>query len=191
MKNLLSIICLLISIAILSSCESDYSKAIKSGIKSGVIYEDLFLTLKVGDTRKEFYDKCWDLNKEGLVSQGPGNKYAKYSLDLPIEKDSAENVVVLFYGIFDENEVMYGMDMKMSYSAWSPWNEDYHSPRLMNQLQKYYMDKYGKNEFIIIELKDSKAYAKIDGNRQILIFPINNKDVSVKITDTRKRYDIK
>ncbi len=190
MKNIIYLIYILSIITLLNSCESEYSKAIKSEMKSGVVYKELFLTLEVGDTKKDFYDKCWDLNKEGLVSQGPGNKYAKYSLDLPAKNDSTENVVVLFYGIFDKNEVMYGMDMKMSYSSWSPWNEDYHSDRLMNELQKYYMTKYGKNEFITIELDNRVAYAKIDGNRQVLIFPLNKKDVSVKITDTRKRYDI-
>ena len=192
MNHYLKIVYMILATLFLASCESDYSKKIKSELESGDSYENLFLDLNVGDTKKDFYDKCWLWNKKGLVSQGPGNQYAKYNLDLSEGKDSLGNVELLFYGIFDDNDVMYGMDMKMSYKAWSLWNEKYHATSLVNDLQEYYIKLYGKNKFIPITIeKEVTAYAKIDGNRQILIYPINKKDVAVKITDTKKQYDIK
>jgi hypothetical protein len=165
---------------------------VKEELKNGDIYDNLFLNLNIGDTKKDFYDKCWNWNKEGLVSQGPGNQYARYNLDISEGKDSLSNVDLLFYGTFDDNDVMYGMDMKMSYKAWSPWNKDYKASQLVSDLQDYYMNQYAKSEFTPITIKgDIKAYAKIDGNRQILIYALNDKDVAVKITDTRKQYNIK
>jgi len=192
MNQYFKIFYLILATLILVSCESDYSKKIKSELKTGETYENLFLNLNVGDTKKDFYDKCWLWNKEGLVSQGPGNQYARYTLDLSEGKDSLSNVDLLFYGMFDDDDIMYGMDMKISYKAWSPWNKDYQASILVSDLQDYYMNLYGKNDFMPISIKDDvTAYAKLDGNRQILIYALNDKDVAVKITDTSKQYDIK
>ena len=176
---------------ILSSCESEYSKLVKTEVKTGVVYDELFLGLKIGETKKQFFDKCWELNKQKLVSQGSGNKYAKYVLDISTEQDTADKVITHFYGIFDKDEVMYGMEFKMSSESWSPWNKHYHSEALIERLKKYYMRKYGNNQFITLDAKGNETFAKVDGNRQILIYKLTDKDVSVKITDLRKRYDIK
>jgi len=188
MKN---VIYLLFLIIVLSSCESEYSKLVKSELKSGVVYEELFLGLKIGETKKQFYDKCWELNKQKLVNQGTGNKYAKYLLDISTEQDTADKVITLFYGIFDEDDVMYGMEFKMSSESWSPWNKHYQSDALIERLKKYYMREYDNNPFISIQANENETFAKIDGNRQILIYKLTDKDVSVKITDIRSRYDIK
>lgn len=181
---------LAISTILLTACESEYSKTVKSEVKSGVKHEELFLEMNMGMTKKEFYSHCWDLNKRQLISQGSGNKYAKHIMELKNENDSITKVVVLFYGIFDKFDVMYGMDMKMEYYSWAPWNKELHAPALAERIQKYYMDLYGMNPFIEIDIDQHKAFAKIDGNRQILIYPTDNKSVSVKITDISKRYNI-
>ena len=67
----------------------------------------------------------------------------------------------------------------------APWNEARHSDSLAVDLTKKYMSDYKGNPFITIDLEDVeyKAYVKIDGNRQILIYPKNTKDVAVKIED--------
>jgi len=172
---------------ILVSCESEYSKAVKNGLTSGEIHDDLFLGLKMGQTQKEFFDHCWSLNKKNLVSQGPGNKYAKYYMIPDSTEDMTQKVEVLFYGMFDEQKVMYGMDMKMEFTAWAPWNEKFQSDKLVAFLKDKYMKEEGLNPFLEIDIDtENKAYAKIDGNRQILIYALNDKTVAVKIEDLRK-----
>jgi len=168
------------------ACESEYSKTVKRELKTGVIHEDLILDLKLGQTQKEFYDHCWQLNKEGLVSQGSGNEFAKHIMLLDSTAQNSEKVEMLFYGIFDEAKVMHGMHMKFSYLSWSPWNEAYQSEVLVEKLQEKYMKEYSGNPFIEIDIKDEvKAYVKVDGNREILLYPNSNKDVTVKIGDLR------
>jgi len=100
---------------------------------------------------------------------------------------------MLFYGIFDEAKVMHGMHLKMSYLKWSPWAKDYHSDVLLKKLKEKYLKQYNGNSFIEITIdEDIKAYTKIDGNRQILIYPTSDKDVTVKIQDLREKFaDIK
>ena len=168
------------------ACESEYSKTVKNELQTGVVHEDLILGLKLGQTQKDFYDHCWQLNKQKLVSQGSGNKFAKHFMLLDSTAQNPEKVEMLFYGIFDEAKVMHGMHMKFSYVAWAPWNKQYQSGILIKKLQEKYLRDYGGNPFIeIIVNKDVKAYTKIDGNREILIYPNTAKEVTVKMEDLR------
>ncbi len=174
-----------------TACESEYSKVVKAELKSGEIHEDLIFGMKMGQTRKEFFDICWNLNKQKLVAQGPGNQFAKHIMVMDSTIADSDKVEMLFYGIFDKQKVMHGMHMKMSYMKWSPWNETYQSEALMEKLREKYMKEYSGNPFIEIKLdEEKKAYAKVDGNRQILMYPLSNKDVTVKIQDLRKEHSL-
>jgi len=175
------------------SCESEYSKTVKKELQSGKVHEDLILGLKMGQTQKEFYDHCWQLNKKKVISQGSGNRFARQYILLDSTENNAPKVDMLFYGIFDEAKVMHGMHLKMSYLKWSPWAKDYHSDVLLKKLKEKYLKQYNGNSFIEITIdEDIKAYTKIDGNRQILIYPTSDKDVTVKIQDLREKFaDIK
>lgn len=178
---------LIIIAALFTGCKSEYQRAIETGLASGEIHEDLVLDMKVGWTRKEFYAHCWDMNKEQKIHQGSGNKYARYYVKPGEFYGIKEEIDMLFYGIFDEEQIMIGMDMKMSYVKWAPWNEDMKSDALLEKMKQHYIHTYGGNEFISINTgkEDLVASVKIDGNRQILIYPTSDKDIAVKIEDLR------
>lgn len=170
----------------LQACESEYSKTVKRELKSGVVHEDLILGMKLGQTQKEFYDHCWQLNKEKIVSQGPGNRFARHYMLLDSTAQDPEKIDMLFYGIFDEAKIMNGMHMKMSYTKWSPGRKEYQAAALLEDLKKKYKKEYGGNPFLEIKIgKDVTAYAKVDGNRQILLYPTSASEVTVKIQDLR------
>lgn len=173
----------------LSSCKSEYSRAVEKGMASGEIIDSLIFGMRIGQTKKDFYSICWELNKQQLISEGPGNMSAKYLEPLDSTKDKSLRKEMLFYGIFDENDIMYGMYMTYSYIAWAPWLEHLQSISLVDDLKAYYRANYPGNDFIEFSLKDLgiKAFAKIDGNRQILIYPKDAKDVIVKIEDLRHK----
>ncbi len=172
---------------ILTSCESEYSQLVKRELNSGKIHEDLIFGMKMGQTQKDFYEKCWALNKQKLIGQGPGNQFAKYMMDMDSTKADSDKVEMLFYGIFDEEKIMHGMHMKMNYSKWSPWNEAYHAEALMKNLQKKYLKEEAGNPFVEINIDNGiKAFAKVDGNRRILMYPLSDKDITVKIEDLRE-----
>ena len=175
------------------SCTSEYTKAVEAGLKSGIRYDSLFLGMKIGQTRDDFYKTCWELNKQKLISEGPGNMTAKYIEPVDPATDSLKRKQILFYGIFDENNVMQGMQMTYSYYAWSTWDKDMHANELIKELLAFYEKNYLKNPFMEVDLglKDIKAYAKIDGNRQITIYQQNEKDVVVKIEDLSYKFNKK
>lgn len=168
------------------ACESEYSKTVKRELQTGVVHEDLILGLKLDQTQKEFYDQCWKLNKQQLVSHGPDNNFAKQTMLLDSTAQQPKKVEMLFYGIFDKEMVMHGMHMKFTYLKWAPWNEDYQSAVLVKELKEKYIKQYKGNPFIEISIKeDVKAYVKVDGNREILLYANSAKDVTAKIIDLR------
>lgn len=186
MRNIIQLLLLLTIGIIFTACESEYSRTVKREIKTGVVHEDLILGLKLGQTQKHFYDHCWKLNKQKLVSHGSGNKFAKHLMLLDSTAQEPNEVEMLFYGIFDKEKIMHGMHMKFSYPKWSPWVKEFQSDILVKELKEKYLKEYQGNPFIEITIKDSlKAHAKIDGNREILIYPNSDKDVTVKMGDLR------
>jgi hypothetical protein len=171
------------------SCKSEYEKAVDNELATGMVNDSLIFGMRMGQTKKEFFAMCWELNRQKLIAQGTGNRTAKYIEPLDSTETNPSRKEMLFYGIFDEQDTMRGMDMTFTYSAWAPWNKERYSIPLMEALKAEYMEHYGPNPFIEINLGDIKykAFVKIDGNRQILIYPKNDKDVVVKMEDLRYR----
>ncbi len=173
------------------SCKSEYDQLVRSELSSGVVYEELILGLKMGQSQKEFFGICWKLNEQQLVSHGPNNENVRYVMKKEEIDADSNTVEMLFYGIFDEERVMRGLKKKISYLRWAPWAEDYHASALIPKLQDYYIRKFPGNPFIKVDLGLEKisTYVKVDGNRQILMYPIDSKDIVVKIEDLRYKMD--
>ena len=168
-------------------CESDYTRLVKSELRSEVHYDSLVFDLKLGDTKKEFYEKCWSLNKKGLIMQGPENNYVQYFLG----PDSlATSIRMLFYGDFNEAQIMHAMDMKFSFIGWAPWNKDLQSDRLLIQLRDSLQNWYPGNVFIRVDFdtEPTSMWVKVDGNRQIAMHVSGFQDVVVRISDLKEKY---
>lgn len=169
----------------LMGCKSDYQQYVDREMASTTTQDSLIFGMRIGQTKKDFYAICWDLNKQKLIGQGTGNRTARYVADQDTTGDNLDAKEVLFYGIFDDNDIMQGMEMTYSYIAWSPWNRNKQSDSLLVTLRNQYERHYPGNEFIAIDIKELKtpALVKIDGNRQILMYAKGPKDVAVKIED--------
>lgn len=170
----------------LNACQSKYDRVVKEEMASGKRIDSLQFNLYFGDSKKDFFAKCWELNKKGLIKQGPKNKYVAYEL-----KGTSETAMThLFYGIFDEDKKMVGLDMEFAYDGWSPWTEKLQSDKLllvaMDTLKKWYPG----NEFFLLENEklETPTYVKIDGNRQIIIHAQGDKDVKATVEDLRHKF---
>lgn len=183
--------CLIGIVVGLLGCKSEYQRYVEEELASGITEDSLIFGMRIGQTKKDFYATCWDLNRQKLIYQGNGNRSAMFTADEDSLGDQSEAKDVLFYGIFDEADVMQGMDMSYSYRAWAPWNRDRHADALLEVLRAQYVEGYPGNDFIEIEVPgiDHPALVKIDGNRQILMYARNDKDVVVKIEDLRHKLD--
>lgn len=169
------------------SCESDYSKLVKKELASGIKNDSLFFGMKFNNTKQDFFDICKDLNTKKIISEGPQNKFAKYTIKPTDEKESS--IQMLFYGIFNKENTMTGMNMRFSYDAWSPWDKKHFSDQLIPFLKDTLEKWFPGNKFINVDLKKLKkeVFIKIDGNRQIKMYTLNAEDVIVKIEDLDKK----
>ncbi len=178
------LILILFSISILG-CKSEYEKKLFSELDSGITHDSLLFNLRVGQSQKQFYDSCWALNKRQLVKEGTG---ANMRLLIPIDDaDSTKAKDILFFGIFDEKKTLQGIWMEFTYSAWSPWNKELQSDKLLADVIMWAENTYPGNKFEPLDLDkkiEYKAYLKIDGDRHITAYQTSAKDVKIKIENS-------
>jgi len=162
------------------ACNKEYQlkKVIREELSRGIKHDSLFLGLKFGITIQEFYDHCWELNRQGLVREGPRNMSVEY-----IFKDSLDQPVAFnFYADRNGEGPIRQYNTSFYYYAWA-LNRHLYSDRLMEMLPAILMDWYGGNEPISV-IKEGKEYLyKVDGNRMIEMFIYDQSTVAVTYYD--------
>jgi len=176
-------------IALIISCQnvSEYERIVKDEMARGVYTDSVQFGLTIGDTKKTFFTKAWELNADGKVTHGPNNEFIAYEIE---NMPDGKRVNHLFYGIFNENDIMTGLDMRFYFLGWAPWNEELQSDKVLPVAMDKLMEWYPGNNFISIENENfpNETFVKIDGNRQILIHIIDEKDVRAQLLDLRYKY---
>lgn len=179
MKNL----CLAFAVLLLLfGCkqQSDYARAVETNIASGERNDSLFLQLRLRMTAKDFYATCWELNKQGLIRQGPGNKSVQYKLTEEFEYP----VFMRFYPEFTEDGKIWKMPVDFLHEAWAPWNKQLSAdsllPKVVNLFETWYASEFTKE---VDRETGQTVYYSIDGNRQTLIFKRDSSRVSADISD--------
>ncbi|RIA10750.1 hypothetical protein OE09_2624 [Flavobacteriaceae bacterium MAR_2010_72] len=180
--NKVVIIALLLSF---SACQSEYTKLVKSELSSNKQNNSIFHDLEFGQTRSDFYEICWGLNKRGIATHGPSNNYVQTFLEPKDTTQTLKKIRMLFYAKFNERDIITAMDVKFSYSAWAPWNKEMQGDKLLPIVQDTLMKWYPGNPF----MKVKNALVKVDGNRQIKMFQESERDVSVLIEDLEYKYN--
>lgn len=168
--------------------KSEYGQLVKSEMAKNEINDSLIFGLQFGDTKQEFFDKCWKLNNQKLVTHGPNNNFVQYDIPLKEGDSSIYATTLLFYGIFNEENIMTGLDMQFSYVAWSLWNDGLKSDKLIPVVKDSLQSWFPGNDFIRVlpDKSEKEIFVKVDGNRRIIIEPLkNDKDVDVRIDDLR------
>lgn len=164
---------------LLFSCESDYQKMESKALESGEIHNDLFLGLELGMDKKSFYEVCWDLNKEGILSNGPTELSVEYNVDMP----SGKPAKMRFYPKF-KDEKIYLMPVEFNYESWALWNEELSVDKLTADVVALFEKWYGAG-FIEVANEDRSqiAFIKMDGNRRIRVFKKSVSSVRAEIVD--------
>lgn len=173
------------------SCKSEYSKVLEKELQSGLILDSTIFDLTFGDSKENYFKKCYELNKQKIITNnhGPNPQYVE-KLDSTMDQTLTKEL--LFKGIFDEAKILRGVELKYSYTSWAPWNKKRQSTYLLEDLKNKFRKEYKGNDFIEIKIDNNKvkAFVKIDGNRQILMYEKGDDcHVIVKMEDLR--YKIK
>lgn len=175
---LLSLLLILPSVL---SCEreSEYERLLKRELKTGVRNDSLFLGYRLGMEKRAFLDHSWQLNQQGVVT---GGVTVDYDLnDLP------HAAKMSFFPDFEEDKIQR-MAVEISYHAWAPWNRDLYSDSLIVHLLEYYKEIYGNGFIETVHPRNGKrAWAKLDGNRQITIHKHDDMVARVEFEDLSAR----
>ncbi len=174
--------CILFFGMCLAGCQGPYDEyqiMLDEELDSGERYDSLFLTLKFGMSKKDFFATCWELNKEGLLNQGPRNLSVEYDL----ENELRYPAKFYFYPQFHEEKI-YRMPIEISYETRTPTDMSRSVDSLMVDVKTLMEDWYGQG-FIYLENEDDtkRLYVKVDGNRRIRIFKKDLSTVAVDMTD--------
>lgn len=172
---------LIVALALLSSCQSEYEKIESRELASGKTVNEIFLGLELGMDKKKFYETCWDLNKEGVLSNGPGELSIEYNAQLPSSKPAK----MRFYPKFEDDKI-YMMPVEFTYDGWAPWNEDLAVEKLREDVVSFYEQWFGSGFFEVTnEDKSQIVFVKIDGNRRIRIFKKHESIIRAEIVDLK------
>ncbi|MEO6108287.1 MAG: hypothetical protein ABIP52_17545 [Cyclobacteriaceae bacterium] len=170
--------------AVLYGCfQSDYTKLVKSELAKGIRQDSLLFGIRFGDTRNDFYGKCFDLNKQKIVAQGPGNSSVQYLFKDSSIHNKPTQIRLLFYPSFDKNDVIAQMNFEFSYPGWAPWNKEFQADSLKVKAMELLMLWYKGNEFVTADVNNTKMPVKLDGNRRLLVYIKDAQSVVVKAQD--------
>jgi hypothetical protein len=172
---------------VLGCTRSKYDRLVKAEMAKGIVNDSLMFGMNLGQTQKEFFDKCWKLNRDKIVTNG-ADGFVMYELPEKKETGKGDAITMLFYGIFNDDKIMTGMNLQFYYRAWSLWNRSLQSDQLIQEVKTQFMDWYPGNDFIKVELKNNEGeiFVKVDGIRRITIKPLDDKRlVKAQIDDLR------
>lgn len=176
----------LTGLILISSCTArdQYDRKLKEELASGNRSDTLFMGLYLGMPEKEFYTRCWELNKSGAIRQGATNTTVMYEvkkeLDYPCTMD--------FYPRFNNGKI-FEMPVRFKYKGWAPWNKKLASEKLQSDLVDWYEDLYGRGFIRVKHPEHGLAYVKLDGNRRITVFRQDEMHVWAVFTDMLVKND--
>lgn len=167
---------------LLTACDrrSEYQKLIEQELATGVRHDSLFFGIHIGMTSKDFYTHCWELNKQGLFREGPGNTTVLHELKNELKYPAQ----MTFYPEFCDEKICE-MPVTFMYEGWAPWNKNLFSDKLQADVLQLLKKWYG-DDFIRIPRSGSDKgdlYVKVDGNRRIALGRISDSEVKVQFSD--------
>ena len=159
-----------------------YKKLLERERTSGIRHDSLFLGYSLGMAKDSFYSHSWDLNRQGLVMQGPQNQTVQYSLPDALPYPARMN----FYPDFHEDQV-FRMRITFAYEGWAPWTQRLSSDSLkldvVSLLESWYGAGFFPHGSVSRGLESETPMVKVDGNRHIEVATATDMEVIVVITD--------
>lgn len=158
----------------------DYQAQLAKELASGVEQNELFLGFSLGMTNDAFYERCWEMNKQGLLIHGSENSSVMYEL---VNNELQHPAEMDFYPNFHEGKVGE-MLVEFRYKGWSAWNKELQADKLVKDVYQYLKKQHG--EFFLAELADGKVLCNLDGSRRITIKRLmDNSKIQVLYSDMR------
>jgi len=168
---------------------SNYNRTLEQELNSGKNFDTLIFGMKLGQTKDQYHDICYQLNKEKKIVSGSRNLNPELILKSKPSRSIPKNIQMSFNGVFNKKNIMKGLEMNFHYTGWSNWNKEYQSEMLFEEIKDSLTSWFNGNSFFKLKTKEKKLIdVKIDGNRQIVVFTKGSKDVIVIVEDLSDRF---
>ncbi|MEX0599918.1 MAG: hypothetical protein WD205_04690 [Rhodothermales bacterium] len=163
-----------------SACggRSDYERMVDRELARGVEYNELFLGYELGMSRQAFYDRGWELNRQGLAIQGPMNQSVQYDLD-----DMLPHPAKMYYYADFHDDRVFQMRARFVYDGWAPWNRNLSADSLQVDVVSLFTEWYGDGFVERGSGRGDLHYVKVDGNRRIVVAKQSDSEVVAVFTD--------
>jgi len=154
-----------------SSINGEYNTALDS----------VHMGVRLGMGRQEFYDHCWELNKQGKnITQGHHNTSVMH----PDSINFTYPVEINFYPEFNSENQAYILPVRYEYKSWAPWNKEVHSDKLLPEVISLMEKSYGVS-FQQKEIDGKEVWFQYDSPRLITIYADEDHYVFVKFKNER------
>lgn len=170
-------------VLIMIACQSDYTRMVKEELSKGIRKDSILFSINFGDTRQDFYGRCFDLNKQHLVSHGPGNKSVQYLFKDSVVHKTPTDMRLLFFPKFDEKDRIKEMEMELGYVESTLYRNQAKSDSLETRVKDLLVDWYGGNQFVTAKVKDHEFPVKVDGNRRIILEKKEGTVIAIRVQD--------
>ncbi|RPA67607.1 hypothetical protein EF405_14520 [Cyclobacteriaceae bacterium YHN15] len=156
---------------------------VSCGQKKGKNSENdkLFLGFYLGMPQKDFFDHCTELNKQQLITQGPGGST---NVEHLIKNQFSSEVSMRFFPTFIDNKI-FEMPVTYAFISWAPWNKQFWADQLLDEVLTEYKKTYGNDFKLLNHPTQGKVYYKIDGKRRINLFVKDEQFVQAVFTDLK------
>ncbi|MBC7829480.1 MAG: hypothetical protein H7122_17175 [Chitinophagaceae bacterium] len=177
--HILLIICLITSACNRVSDIDRYHKMVSSQLNSGIKKDSIFLDLKFGMSVNSFYKYCWAMNRKKLFFNSHDNNAVIYQMNNGLKFAAVFRFTPEFH-----KDRLYKITIDAYYAAFAPWNQHLFADSLEKDLQHLFNSWYGAANYLIVKNPmEGDSLIKIDGNRQIRIKKISEKDIRIEYTD--------
>lgn len=141
----------------------------------------LFMGFYLGMPQKDFFDLCTELNKQELITQGPGGNT---NVEHLIKNQFSSEVSMRFFPTFIDNKI-FEMPVTYAFISWAPWNKQYWADQLLEEVLGEFKKTYGDEFKLLNHPTQGKVYYKIDGKRRINLFVKDEQFVQAVFTDLK------
>lgn len=155
---------------------------VKAEMAKGVRYDSILLGIHFGDSNHDYFGRCLDLNRAGLIEQGEGVS-VRYIVSDSLEPMLLAPLEIDFYPTFDGQNKISELRLKCKYTRWTIWNRPLHADSLAVRMQSLLKKWYGGNDFVIAKMDSLEIPVKVDGNRRIMITLLDATQIEVQVQD--------
>ena len=188
----------LLGMLLFSSCSSEdvstptsrYAAALKAGLSSSTVTNDVFFGLQLAETDREFYDRCTELNGKQLIEMGSGGNRVNYKLPDELLRPA----VLTFYPDFskDRPRIIKAMDFEIAYVDWSPWNKPAYAGPLLEDIGRSWVSEiFGPGFEVVPHAHHGKVLVQVKNNRRTALWAADERIVRGRVTNLRALPDEK